>query len=142
MRRVSAFTTTVADLISSGETTLLGPGRPTRTHRRYSRYRQTTAADSTRTPSGSDSPSAGTTAIPHASTSLSTGSTLSTDGSVLLAGSSGSLITSAGTWKFNTTTNAYGSLILLNGASAAGGSATELEVANKGQLYARNAQGK
>jgi hypothetical protein len=50
-------------------------------------------------------------------------------------------MTNAGTWSFSTTTNSSGNLILLNGQSAAGGSATELEVANGGNLYADNAQG-
>ena len=58
-----------------------------------------------------------------------------------MAGSAGNLITSAGTWTFGTTTTPYGNLILVNGQSAAGGSAVELEVANQGHLYADNSQG-
>ena len=63
-----------------------------------------------------------------------------------MAGSTGtlantSLVTTAGTWTFSTTTNAYGNLILVNGQSAANGSAVELEVANGGHLYADNSQG-
>src|SRR4029077_468245 len=67
--------------------------------------------------------------------------TVSPDGTVLLAGSTGSLVTSAGMWTFSTTTNSYGNLILLNGQSALGGSAIELEVAKNGNLYADNSQG-
>src|SRR5204863_9317210 len=66
---------------------------------------------------------------------------VSPDGSILMAGSAGNLVTSAGTWTFGTTTTPYGNLILLNGQSAAGGSAVELEVANQGHLYADNSQG-
>src|SRR5205814_8345838 len=58
-----------------------------------------------------------------------------------MAGSAGSLVTSAGTWTFDTTSNGYGNPILLNGQSASGGSAVELEVASGGNLYADNAQG-
>src|SRR5205823_4139283 len=70
----------------------------------------------------------------------------SPDGSTLMAGSTGSLVTNAGTWTFSPTTNAYGNLILLNGqwvngGSVNGGSATELEVAHGGNLYADNSLG-
>jgi hypothetical protein len=68
-------------------------------------------------------------------------SSISPDGTILTAGSGGSLVTSAGTWTFGTTTTAYGNLILLDGQSAAGGSAVELEVANNGKIYADNLQG-
>ena len=67
--------------------------------------------------------------------------TLAPDGSVLLAGSGGSLVTGAGTWTFSESTNAGGNLILLNGAPAGDGAATKLQVANQGQIYAQNAQG-
>src|SRR6476659_8423647 len=67
--------------------------------------------------------------------------TISPDGSTLAISSTGNLITSAGTWTFGTTTTAYGNVILVNGQSAAGGSAIELEVANQGHLYADNSQG-
>src|SRR5207248_128599 len=64
---------------------------------------------------------------------------LSADGSTLLAGKGGSLVTSAGTWSFG---GAYGTsgdyYILLNGQSAAIGHGTELEVANQGNLYHEN----
>jgi hypothetical protein len=58
-----------------------------------------------------------------------------------MAGSGGSLLTGAGTWTFSTATAGGGNVILLNGQPAAGGSATELEVANQGNLYADNLQG-
>src|SRR5207253_716430 len=67
--------------------------------------------------------------------------TVSPDGSILMANSNGNLVTSAGTWTFSASTTPYGSLILLNSQSAAGGSAVELEVANQGHLYADNSQG-
>src|SRR5207253_10425569 len=67
--------------------------------------------------------------------------TVSRDGSILMAGSNGNLVTSAGTWTFSASTTPYGNLILLNGQSAASGSAVELEVANQGHLYADNSQG-
>jgi hypothetical protein len=57
-------------------------------------------------------------------------------GSLLPAGSGGSLVTNAGTWTFGTLSDSYGSNILLNGAAAGGGYATELEIANGGQVYA------
>jgi hypothetical protein len=58
-----------------------------------------------------------------------------------MAGTAGSLVTSAGTWTFDNATNASGNLVLLNGKQANNGSATKLEVANSGNLYADNAQG-
>lgn len=67
--------------------------------------------------------------------------TVSPDGSILMAGTNGNLVTSVGTWTFGTTTTPYGNLILLNGQSAGNGSAVELEVANSGHLYADNSQG-
>src|SRR5437868_13931789 len=60
---------------------------------------------------------------------------VSPDGSTLLQGQSGSLVTSAGTWTFGTDHQSYGTNVLLNGVSAAGGYGTELEVANGGNLY-------
>jgi hypothetical protein len=66
---------------------------------------------------------------------------LSPDGSILTVGQSGNLETNAGAWAFDNTANAYGNLILLNGHSAAGGSAATLEVARGGNLFADNAQG-
>src|SRR5437016_10089481 len=51
------------------------------------------------------------------------------------------MVTSAGTWTFDSTTANGGHLILLNGQSAAGGAAEELEVANGGNLFADNSYG-
>src|SRR5882762_9950022 len=68
-------------------------------------------------------------------------STLSADGSTLMAGAGGSLVTSAGTWTFDNTTANGGQLILLNGKSAANGAAVELEVANSGNPFADNSYG-
>src|SRR5947209_19726241 len=58
-----------------------------------------------------------------------------------MPGTVGSLVTSAGTWTFGSGTNTYGTIILLNGHSAAAGGAAELEVANGGNLYAQVVQG-
>src|SRR5205807_1645104 len=58
------------------------------------------------------------------------------EGSTVMAGASGTLVTSAGTWSFSPNTGVGGDLILLNGQSAGNGSATELEVANGGEMYA------
>src|SRR5205085_280322 len=63
------------------------------------------------------------------------------DGSTLFSGGSGSLVTSAGTWTFGSTTANGGHLILLNGQSAIGRAAGELEVANGGNLFADNSYG-
>lgn len=68
--------------------------------------------------------------------------TLSATGSLLKVGSSGHLVTSAGIWTFGKYTTAGGTQILLNGKSAAGGSAKMLEVGSGGVLYARNSFGK
>jgi hypothetical protein len=57
-----------------------------------------------------------------------------------MAGASGSLVTSAGTWTFSTATAVGGNLILLNGQPVGGGSAVEMEVAKGGNLFVRNAQ--
>src|SRR5690242_17485768 len=66
--------------------------------------------------------------------------TISPDGSTLAASGTFSLTTSAGTWSLGTTAN-FGNFILLNGQSAANGSAVNLQVANGGNLYADNSQG-
>ena len=63
---------------------------------------------------------------------------ISPDGSILTAGSGGSLTNSAGVWTFGTTAASGGYLILLNGASAKGGSALKLQVNNGGKIYATN----
>jgi hypothetical protein len=65
------------------------------------------------------------------------------DGTILMAGSSGSLNSSAGTWTFGL---ASGSdyLVLLNGVAppgAAGSAGAELEVANGGQVYMKTSAG-
>lgn len=66
---------------------------------------------------------------------------LSPDGSVLTAVSGKLLITKEGTWTFGTSVGAGGNYILLNGAQAASGEATELNVLNGGNLYAFNSFG-
>jgi hypothetical protein len=65
-------------------------------------------------------------------------SSVSATGSVLIAGSGGSLVTSAGTWTFNSVQGNGGYEILLNRASARGGYADSLYVENGGQMYAQN----
>jgi hypothetical protein len=72
--------------------------------------------------------------------SIPASATVSVDGSSLLSGGSGSIVTSAGTWTFSTTTGAGGNLILLNGSSSAadGGSGTELVAGNGGNMYVEN----
>src|SRR5207237_709008 len=60
---------------------------------------------------------------------------LSPDGSTLSVGQSGNLQTNVGAWTFDNTTNAFGNLILLNGQSAAAGSATTIEVAGVDNLF-------
>src|SRR5882762_2834615 len=69
------------------------------------------------------------------------GSSVSPDGSIIMAGTAGSLVTRAGNWTFADTTANGGNLILLNGQSAAGGAAVELEVASDGNLFADNSYG-
>jgi hypothetical protein len=53
----------------------------------------------------------------------------SPDGSTLMVGVTGSLVTSDGIWTFSATKVAHGNYILLNGQVAGGGSGTELKVA-------------
>ena len=74
------------------------------------------------------------------SNSSSTINVFSLDGSTLLGGSSDGLVTSAGTWTFGAGTGGNYE-ILLNGQQAANGAATELVVANGGNLYAETAAG-
>jgi hypothetical protein len=62
----------------------------------------------------------------------------SANGSMLLAGSGGNLVTSAGTWTFNSLQGNGGYEILVNGQSAGGGSADALYLENGGQVYALN----
>src|SRR5207302_5970586 len=64
----------------------------------------------------------------------------SPDGTALPAGGAGTLTTSNGVWSFGAAA-AGGFSILLNGQSAAGGSAASLEVAQNGNLFADNAFG-
>ena len=144
MRRASTFTTTIADLISSGAANLLGIEGSARALSRISARRNAVNvdfdADAGRIGFAIDRWHNGYALI-DGRRLMAVLSTTLPDGSILLAGGSGSLVTSAGTWTFSTSTNASGSLVLLNGASAASGSATKLEVANNGQLYADIAQG-
>ena len=72
---------------------------------------------------------------------LSAGAQASPDGEVLAAGRAGKLITPAGTWTFSNQKGSDGNLILLNGKSAASGSAAELLVDDGGELYAHGASG-
>jgi hypothetical protein len=70
-----------------------------------------------------------------------TSSNISPNGTLLRAGSAGSLTTAAGTWTFGTATGTGGHNIMLNGKSAGGGSGVMLEVASQGQLYADSSSG-
>src|SRR5437588_677589 len=79
--------------------------------------------------------------LASASLSLSITSESSPDGTMLMPGSAGSLVTSAGTWTFGTVTNSFGNAILLNGQTTPIGWGTEIEVANGNQLYADNSSG-
>ena len=65
----------------------------------------------------------------------------SPDGSTLMAGVTGSLVTSDGIWTFSATKLAHGYYILLNGQVAGGGSGTELMVAKGGHMYVVNSIG-
>lgn len=67
-----------------------------------------------------------------------TASPLSPDGSLLNAGSGGSLITKYGIWTFSSSSSAGGYDILLQGSLAQGGAANSLYVENGGQVYALN----
>ena len=66
---------------------------------------------------------------------------LSPDGSLLNAPSTGSLVTSAGTWTFSTVAVNGNYVILLNGRQAGGGAAVEMLVYNSGKLYVVNVAG-
>jgi hypothetical protein len=68
-------------------------------------------------------------------------SSFSADGSTLKVGTAGSLVNSAGTWAFSSATGSSGNMVMVNGQSAASGSAVELAVANGGNLYANNSAG-
>ena len=69
------------------------------------------------------------------------GAQVSPDGEVLSAGRIGKLITSAGTWTFSNQKGSDGYVILLNGKTAASGSAGELVVDDGGQVYAHGESG-
>ena len=68
-------------------------------------------------------------------------STISPDGTVVQAGSGGSLVTAAGLWSFSTGKATTGNYILLNGKSVGAVAGVELEVANGGKLYSRDTTG-
>src|SRR5204862_8273984 len=72
--------------------------------------------------------------------STTTTNGVSPDGSVLMAGAVGQLITSAGTWTFNTASE--GRYVgMLNGQVVASSPPTlELEVSNQGNLFAENSE--
>jgi hypothetical protein len=71
-----------------------------------------------------------------------TPTTLSPDGTVLLPGSGGSLVTAAGAWTFGQVYQSPDYYIQLNGQTlSAGGAGVEMEVAHGGNLYADNSQG-
>lgn len=65
--------------------------------------------------------------------------TVSPDGTILLPGSGGSLITSAGTFSFSTATTTGGNIILFN--SQQSGAATKLQIGS-GRVYAFASDGK
>ena len=71
------------------------------------------------------------------------GGPISPDGTVLTAGSNGSLTTAAGTWSFGGPAPRRPGewLIVLNGSASNGGISAKLEVANRGQMYALTAFG-
>lgn len=62
-------------------------------------------------------------------------------GSTLTAGSTGFLVTRAGTWTFGAKTGPGGNQILLNGSPAGTGYGVDLEVVNGGNMYTKNASG-
>ena len=68
---------------------------------------------------------------------------VSPDGTILTAGSNGSLMTAAGAWTFGTTQPQPGQYeIFLNGSHVPGGGyAAKMEVDNSGKLYAYNSDG-
>ena len=74
-------------------------------------------------------------------TSSAHAQSVSPDASVISPSTGGALRTADGTWSFGAALSQYPGnwTILLNGASAAGGGGSELEVANGGQMYALGA---
>src|ERR1700719_310899 len=63
------------------------------------------------------------------------------DGSIMMAGTAGSLMTMTGIWTFGSKTGPGGNQILLNGSPAGTGYGVELKVSNGGNMYAQNASG-
>jgi hypothetical protein len=74
-------------------------------------------------------------------TQMTDTSTISPDGTLLQAGSGGSLVTSDGTWTFSTGKTSTGNYIMLNGKVAGYATAAKLEVANGGKLYSCDTTG-
>jgi hypothetical protein len=66
----------------------------------------------------------------------------SPDGSILLPGTGGSLVTADGVWTFDTAMASGGNVILLNGWQTADGSAASLLVARGGKRFAHSANGR
>ena len=65
----------------------------------------------------------------------------SPDGSILIPGQAGTLMTNDGIWRFNSTVTPTGNLIMVNNHAAQEGAGTELEVANGGQMFVLNNAG-
>src|SRR5438105_1164654 len=76
-----------------------------------------------------------------ASLSFSVASESSPDGSILMAGTAGNLVTSAGIWTFNTALSPGQYAILLNGHQVGATPTQELEVAQQGNMFANNSDG-
>ncbi len=68
-------------------------------------------------------------------------STPSPDGTAVRAGSCGGLVTADGVWTFSTGKATTGNYILLNGQTVGNAVGVELDVANGGKLYSRDATG-
>ena len=79
---------------------------------------------------------AGLTATGSETLKTAAGTGVSPDGTTLMEGSAGSLVTGAGTWTFGTLGGPVAT-ILLNGQQAAGGWGAELLVANQGNSLHR-----
>src|SRR5918998_1142872 len=67
--------------------------------------------------------------------------TISPDGTLVQAGSGGSLTSSDGIWTFSASKTNAGNYILLNGQPVGYGGGVELTVANGGKLYSRDTTG-
>lgn len=70
-----------------------------------------------------------------------TSTPLSPDGSSLTPGAGASLTTFVGRWTFGSDDYSTGNSIMINGTLDNGGSATKLQVANGGKMYAYQPQG-